>query len=128
MWSKGVKIHVGAGGWFNTKSRGCLQGRLVELSSGGPFLLTSSTAGLEAYCRLGLGFGPPNFFFPLVIKNLWICTCCYGEEGGGARSAALLVRPCGDAVRVGGLTCAGPMLLVLFLEQFYPFYCCPPYF
>lgn len=37
-WSSGVKIHVGAEGWFTTWSWGCLQGRLVvEPLSGGPF-------------------------------------------------------------------------------------------
>lgn len=51
-----------------------------------------------------------------------------GKKEGGARSTALHKRPCGDTLRAGGLTCACLMLLVLYLEQFYPFYCCPPYF
>lgn len=48
-----------------------------------------------------------------------------GKRGRGS----ICNRPArGDTVRAGGLACACLMLLVLYLEQLYPLYCCPPWF
>lgn len=82
--SSGVKIHVGAEGWFRTWFWGCLQGRLVEPWSGGPSPLTSGTTALEAYSRLGLGFDPPNCFFCPCSQRGFGFVWIWEEEGRGA--------------------------------------------
>lgn len=90
-WSSGVKIHVGEEGWFSTWFWGCLQGRLVEPWSGGPFLLTSGTTALEAYSRLGLGFDPPNCFFSPCSLRVFGFVWIWEEEGRGACTCVYVV-------------------------------------